>query len=157
MKIPETVEYRGVPFEFGDSTIIIPPLTTRLLEQNEDHLDALDEHMFQTNSRIEKNMQARKNGTAEETPRGELKKLAALIKNHLVPTVQSAVRKNYTANQISDEEISELVNAENWVSVFTALLGNSPKKKIKNLGELQPASENGTLTATSTGPGFAGV
>lgn len=127
------VKYRGIAFENGEDILIVPPLSTRQLEDFAEQLD-----------------RAGTPGTYT------MKTLAPFLKENMIPLVQAALNRNYP--DMTAEQVSEFVNTENWGALLAALLGNHTGKKVR-VGEPFPEVLPGTpvvsaprpLSPTSTG------
>ena len=104
-----TVKFRGVAFEFGDSVLIVPPLSMAQLEEFSENLDKL----------TEQDAAGKGNFT--------LKTGGKLLKDNLYPPLRAALKRNYAS--ISDAEITDFVTMENWGKIVGALLGAVPNGK----------------------------
>lgn len=116
----EKVPFRGVAFEYGDSYLIVPPITIDDAEELSGDIDAA------------------------KNPNGEP---MAQFQSQL-RVITAAIRRNYP--DMTDKEIKRFLDMDNMPFVYVAAVGlNKRAPKVKSLGEITPATLSGqTLIGT---------
>jgi len=127
------VEFRGVPIEFGNTVLIVPPITC---DQADELIDSIEAATNVPEGEREKTK-------TEDGYRDWYRKVRARRKE-MRKVISAAVRRNYP--EISDPEINCFVTEENVHRCFNAATGNAIEAKIKDPGEYKPAENAAGLT-----------
>lgn len=115
------VNFAGVPFWFMRRYIIVPPLNVRKVRELNKKWDEL--------------------GIAPTEPGKELdewlEKQTAIIEE----TIKLALRKNYSAQELSDSDIAEFMTRENMTKALHAAQGTLDENipRYRSPGEVRPA------------------
>lgn len=122
------VKYRGVPFEFGDRTIIVPPLTL-------DDVQNFSDQMNPTQEDIDRLVNAPADGKVLVTPEARAKSRQRF--DVMRSAVKKAVARNYSAEEFTDADLADFLTARNINTAFDSAMGyNTPRFQVKSLGEL---------------------
>jgi hypothetical protein len=116
MIINGRVKHSGVAFEYGDTKLIVPPLSVKQVRGLSDTLKEHDRMISDTDS-----------GTLTE------RMMATL--DHKIRVVTAALSRNYP--DITEDEVSEFVTMDNSNDVFYATIGVVGKDTVK-VKELVP-------------------
>ena len=119
------VKYRGVPFEWGDTFLIVPPLTCKQAEE--------------LSGEIDKDISLVPPSTVATNEDWKNYRKSVREKKTALKTVGlAALQRNY---DLTPEEIADFFTEENLFDVFRAALGLTDKQitRIKSPEELAPA------------------
>lgn len=109
----DAVKYRGCAFEWGDRVLIVPPLSTRQMEELADKLDMIGSERGTT-----------------------MKATREFISKCMIPLTAAALSRNYP--NLSLDDVKDFVTVDLTGPLVGALLGNSEAPRVK-VGEPFPA------------------
>ena len=129
MDLKKPVRFRGVPFEFGDDVLIVPPITC-------DQAEALAEEIDLATSPAGLSHPAEVMALDDKAFRAH----TLTIRNRRVAmrkVIDAALSRNYV-----DTDLAEFVTQDNLQNVFNAAMAYTPDaEKVKDPGEWQASRE----------------
>jgi hypothetical protein len=115
------VKFRGVPFEYGDDVLIVPPLP---LGQSKE---------------LQKKIAELSNNLQTETKEETIAKMESRVAV-IVEATTKALKRNYP--DITDDIVQDFITQENLNDLFTAsIMGSVPSKTAKTVMEAKNALE----------------
>ena len=119
------VKYRGVPFEWGDTFLIVPPLTCKQAEELSGELDKDISLVSPSAVATNEDWKIYRRSVREKKSAWKMVGLAALQRNY----------------ELTTEEIDDFFTEGNILDVYRAALGMTAEtvKRIKSPEELAPA------------------
>jgi hypothetical protein len=128
----DRVKWRGVAFDYGDRVLIIPALPISEVARIDQELAALAEPL----------PSLKPDGTPEDTPEHKtaLTQFQAARQKIMRAAITTSLRRNYTVEQLSDEDIIDFLTYENFFDAFMAAQGtyNKEAQRVRSAGELKP-------------------
>ena len=115
MIVKEAVQFRGVPFEYGDDILIVPPLPLGVSKD------------------LQKKMAAIAIGIQEETKEESVARMDERIAI-IIEAAGKALKRNYP--DITEDTVQDFITQENMNDIFGAsLYGSVPTNTAKTVGE----------------------
>jgi len=127
----EPVKFRGIAIECGDKVLIVPPLSTKQLEDFSEQLDLL---------------------TAPKD--FSFKTWGKFVHDNMVPVALAALQRNYP--EITEEEVLDFIDTDNYAAILNAFLGQSKADKVR-VGEPFPAVMPGVASTPTPLPVSTGA